>query len=171
MKFTASVCERDTMLIQSWENKPDWPFIFNSDDNETRVMREYKLSWIEQAGQSLNGCYNISTKQRGFAISFSSNSPAELQLKLQMVEFILTYLKTDERHEKILSVYNLGDEDCAWSFFCNQNTGKFGLAKERWGSRVEQVVFDSLYDCLIHIQSLFDTDIIPEPLMLTHSDK
>jgi len=163
-------CERDSVLIESWGNKPDWPFIFESDDNETHVMREYKLAWIEQAGLTLNGCYNINTKQRGFAISFSSNSSAELQLKIQMVEFILRYLKASERHEKVLSVYNLGDEECAWSFLGNQNTGKFGLAKERWGSRVSQTEFDSLHDCLSHIQCLSDTDIIPEKLLLTRSD-
>ncbi|MCR9001765.1 hypothetical protein [Rahnella perminowiae] len=163
-------CERDSVLIESWGNKPDWPFIFESNDNKTHVMREYKLAWIEQAGLTLNGCYNTNTKQRGFAISFSSNSSAELQLKIQMVEFILRYLKASERHEKVLSVYNLGDDECAWSFLGNQNTGKFGLAKEGWGSRVSQTEFDSLHDCLSHIQCLSDTDIIPEKLLLTRSD-
>lgn len=160
-------CERDSILIESRENKPDWPSIFDSDDNETHVMREYNLAWIKQAGLNLNGCYNITTKQRGFAVSFSSNSPAELQLKIQVVEFTLKYLKSDERDEKVMSVFNLGNEDCAWSFFSNQSTGKFGLAKERWGSRVSQTEFDSLYECLSHIQSLSDTDIIPENRNLT----
>ncbi|MBU9822981.1 hypothetical protein J1782_24110 [Rahnella sp. BCC 1045] len=155
-------CERDSILIESWGNKPNWPSIFDSDDNETHVMREYKLAWIEQAGLNLNGGYNINTKQRGFAISFSSNSPTELQQKIQLVKFTLEYLKSDERDEKVMSVFNLGSEDCAWSFFSNRSTGKFGLAKERWGHRVSQTDFDSLHDCLNHIQSLSDTDIIPE---------
>ncbi|MFK8260630.1 hypothetical protein ACFL9S_22945 [Erwinia sp. AnSW2-5] len=156
------------MLIESWGNKPDWPFIFDSDNNETHVMREYKLAWIEQAGLTLNGCYNISTQQRGFAVSFSTNSPTELKLKKQIVEFILTYLKTDERHEKVLSVYNLDTEDCAWSLFCNQNSGQFGLAKERRGSRVNRQ-YSTHCMAALAISSLFPIPILsPKNYNLVH---
>ncbi|MDE9487546.1 hypothetical protein [Xenorhabdus bovienii] len=164
-------CEHDSTLIESWGDKPDWQFIFDSNEGETHVMVDYKKAWIERTGLTLDGGYNLCTKQRGFAITFDSNSPAELHLKVQMVEFILKHLKTDKSNEKTLSVFNLPDEDCAWSFFSNQKTGKYGLAKERLGRRISNTEYDSLHTCLSHIQSLSNTDIIPETQLLENNEQ
>ncbi|MDB6373975.1 hypothetical protein [Photorhabdus bodei] len=116
----------------------------------------------------MSGGYNPCTGQREFAVSFSSNSPAELHLKLQMVEFTLRYLKVNDRNEKTISIFNLPNEDCAWSLVSNQTTGKFGLVKEIWGARNSFTEFDSLLNCLSYIQSLSDTDIIPESQLLAN---
>lgn len=69
-----------------------------------------------------------------------------------MVEFVLPYLFADERKEKAFMIYNYPAVDCCHSFVFNTETGLYGIATDRFMSRLETKVFSSLEAGLRHLQ-------------------
>ena len=153
--------ERDKILIASWGDKPNWQVIFDLVD-ASPAMYEYKQKWVEEAGLHSTGMYNCETKQGGFSVGFTTTTQEELNQNIRMVEFIMPYLRPDRNNEKALIVYNVPGDDCCHNFVLNTKTGKYGISTDRYMSRFSVDEFPTLAEALRYLQSISDTDIIPD---------
>lgn len=153
--------QRDELIITSWGDEPNWQGIFGMSEDASSAMRAYREKWISTIpGMRLTSYRNVYTGQSVYGIGFTTRSGAELEQKIRMVEFILPYLLADERKEKTLMIYNYPAEECSQSFVFNTDTGKYGIATDRYMSRQDTMVFPSLEDTLRYLQenSLLDAE-------------
>ncbi|AUO67264.1 hypothetical protein WM46_22520 [Citrobacter freundii complex sp. CFNIH2] len=153
--------QRDELIIASWGDAPNWQGIFGMSEDASSAMRAYREKWISTIpGMRLTSYGNIYTGQSVYGIGFTTKSETELEQTIRMVEFILPYLLADERKEKALMIYNYPAMDCCQSFVFNIETGKYGIATDRFMSRQETMEFPSLEGALRHLQenSLFEEE-------------
>ncbi len=153
--------QRDELIITSWGDTPNWPGIFGLSDDASTTMRAYRDKWVSTIpGMRLTSYGNIYTGQSVYGIGFTTESAAELEQKIRMVEFLMPYLLVDQRKEKTLMIYNYPAVDCCHSFIFNTETGKYGIGTDRFMSRQDTLEFPSLEDALRHLQenSLFEEE-------------
>ena len=153
--------ERDKLLIASWGDKPNWQAIFDL-VNASPAMYEYKQKWVKEKGLHSTGMYNCETNQGGFSVGFTTTTEVELNQNISMVEFVMQYLRTNRKNEKTMIVYNVPTEDCCHNFVLNTKTGKYGITTDQYMSRSSVNEFSTLAEALRYLQSISDTDIIPE---------
>ncbi|MEB2704111.1 MULTISPECIES: hypothetical protein [Enterobacteriaceae] len=153
--------QRDELIIASWGEAPNWQGIFGMSEGASSAMRAYREKWISTIpGMRLTSYGNIYTGQSVYGIGFTTKSAAELEQTIRMVEFLMPYLLADQRKEKTLMIYNYPAVDCCHSFIFNTETGKYGIATDRFMSRQDTMEFPSLEDALRHLQenSLFEEE-------------
>ncbi|WP_407579016.1 hypothetical protein [Citrobacter koseri] len=154
--------ERDEHLIAGWGDAPNWHAIFSAYE-PTPALQAYRDKWVSTVpGLRTTGYNNIETRQAVFAICFETSTQAELMQTVRMVEFVMPYLHADSRGEKTMMIYNVPAQDCSHSFVFNTRTGQYGIGTDRYMHRDETQSFPSLEAALRHLQSMSDTDIVPE---------
>ena len=154
--------ERDELLIASWGDIPNWQVIFDL-VNPSPAMYEYKEKWVREKGLHAGGMYNCHTNQGAFSGGFTTTSEHELYQNIRMVEFVMQYLRTDHNNEKTMIVYNVPTDNCCHNFVFNTGTGKYGITTDSYMSRSNITEFSTAEEALRYLQSISDTDIVPEP--------
>ncbi|MEH4661079.1 hypothetical protein [Phytobacter diazotrophicus] len=153
--------ERDELLIASWGDKPNWQVIFDLVD-PSPAMYEYKEKWVRKKGLHSTGMYNYQTNQGAFSVGFTTTSVHELNQNIRMVEFVMQYLRADRKNEKTMIVYNVPTDNCCYNFVFNTGTGKYGITTDSFMSRSSISEFSTAEEALRYLQSISDTDIVPE---------
>ena len=153
--------ERDELLIASWGDKPNWQVIFDLVD-PSPAMYEYKEKWVREKGLHSTGMYNCQTNQGAFSVGFTTTSVHELNQNIRMVEFVMQYLRADRKNEKTMIVYNVPTDNCCYNFVFNTGTGKYGITTDSFMSRSSISEFSTAEEALRYLQSISDTDIVPE---------
>ena len=154
--------ERDEHLIAGWGDAPNWHAIFSAYE-PTPALQAYRDKWVSTVpGLRTTGYHNLETRQAVFAICFETSTQAELMQTVRMVEFVMPYLHADSRNEKTMMIYNVPAQDCSRSFVFNTRTGQYSIGTDRYMHRAETQSFPSLEAALSHLQSMSDTDIVPE---------
>ena len=80
-----------------------------------------------------------------------------------MVEFVMQYLRADRNNEKVMIVYNVPNDNCCHNFVFNTGMGKYGITTDSYMSRSNITEFSTAEEALRYLQSISDTDIVPEP--------
>lgn len=160
--------ERDELLIASWGDIPNWQVIFDL-VNPSPAMYEYKNKWVREKGLHAAGMYNCNTNQRGFSVGFTTTSEHELHQNIRMVEFVMQYLRADHNNEKVMIVYNVPNDNCCHNFVFNTQTGKYGITTDSYMIRRSITEYSTAEEALRYLQSISDTDIVPEPESLPGS--
>ncbi|MEH5573111.1 hypothetical protein PO590_13640 [Raoultella ornithinolytica] len=153
--------ERDELLIASWGDKPNWQVIFDLVD-PSPAMYEYKEKWVREKGLHSTGMYNCHTNQGAFSVGFTTTSVHELNQNIRMVEFVMQYLRADRKNEKTMIVYNVPTDNCCYNFVFNTGTGKYGITTDSFMCRSSISEFSTAEEALRYLQSISDTDIVPE---------
>lgn len=160
--------ERDELLIASWGDIPNWQVIFDL-VNPSPAMYEYKEKWVREKGLHATGMYNCNTNQGAFSVGFTTTSEHELHQNTRMVEFVMQYLRADRNNEKTMIVYNVPTDNCCHNFVFNAGTGKYGITTDSYMSRRSITEYSTAEEALRYLQSISDTDIVPEPESLPGS--
>ena len=153
--------ERDELLIASWGDIPNWQVIFDL-VNPSPAMYEYKEKWIREKGLHAGGMYNCHTNQGAFSVGFTTTSEHELHQNIRMVEFVMQHLRADRNNEKVMSVYNVPTDNYCHNFVFNTETGKYGITTDSYMSRRSITEYSTTEEALRYLQSISDTDIVPE---------
>ncbi|MGG6107191.1 hypothetical protein [Pantoea allii] len=161
--------QRDLLEIKSWGDEPNWQAIFDISD-PTPAMYEYQQYWIEKKGLIKSGMRHCETNQIVFSVGFETTTAAELADNIAMVKFVMQHIKASIRNEKSMSLFNVPENDCCYSFIYNTHTNLYGISTERYMSRVDLKEFDQLEAALSYLQSISNTDIVSEPDALPHHD-
>jgi len=153
--------ERDELLIASWGDIPNWQVIFDL-INPSPTMYEYKEKWIREKGLHAVGMNNCNTNQVAFSVGFTTTSEHELHQNIRMVEFVMQYLRADRNNEKVMIIYNVPTDNCCHNFVFNTETGKYGITTDSCMSRLSITEYSTAEEALRYLQSISDTDIVPE---------
>ena len=131
--------------------------------NPSAAMYEYKEKWLGEKGLHAAGMYNCNTNQGAFSVGFTTNSEHELHQNIRMVEFVMQYLRADRNNEKVMIVYNVPTDNCCYDFVFNTATGQYGITTDSFMCRSSIIEFSTAEEALRYLQSISETDIVPEP--------